>query len=148
MPRPSAPILAFCNPKGMPAMPSTPDSTTGLGSRLRQLRAQRAMTQQDLAGQVGIHYTHIGRYEANKSLPAADTLKRIAQALGTTTDYLMDGNTQDAAKSRLTDKALLQRFEVSAHPSRSPSRRIPESVTAENSGCRKLDEARRGSGGA
>jgi transcriptional regulator with XRE-family HTH domain len=111
MPRPSAPILAFCNPKGMPAMPSTPDSTTGLGSRLRQLRAQRAMTQQDLAGQVGIHYTHIGRYEANKSLPAADTLKRIAQALGTTTDYLMDGNTQDAAKSRLTDKALLQRFE-------------------------------------
>jgi hypothetical protein len=37
---------------------------------------------------------------------------------------------------------------VSAHQSRSPARLIPESMAAENSGCRKLDEARRGSGGA
>jgi transcriptional regulator with XRE-family HTH domain len=99
----------------MDAMPSTPDPTTGLGPRLRQLRAERNLTQQDLAAQVDVHYTHIGRYEAGKSLPAVDTLKRIAQALGTTTDYLMDGNTQDAARLRLTDKALLQRFEDVAH---------------------------------
>jgi len=111
MPRPSALILAFSNPQGMHAMPSKPDSSTGLGARLRQLRAERTMTQQDLAAQAGVHYTHIGRYEASKSLPAVDTLKRIAQALGTTTDFLMDGDTQDAAKLRLTDKALLQRFE-------------------------------------
>jgi transcriptional regulator with XRE-family HTH domain len=86
-------------------------TTTGFAERLRDLRQQRAMTQQDLAKAAKIHYTHICRYEVGKSMPAADTLRRLADALGTTVDFLMDGAAQETAKTRLTDKALLQRFQ-------------------------------------
>jgi len=86
-------------------------TTDGFSQRLRDLRQQRKMTQQDLAKAATIHYTHIGRYEAGKSMPSADTLRRISEALGTTVDFLMDGATQDSAKARLTSRALLQRFQ-------------------------------------
>ena len=86
-------------------------TTDGFSQRLRDLRQQRKMTQQELAKAAEIHYTHIGRYEAGKSMPSADTLRRISEALGTTADFLMDGATQDTAKARLNSRALLQRFQ-------------------------------------
>lgn len=95
--------------KAPPAMPHA--TTDGFAQRLRDLRQGKKMTQQDLAKAAAIHYTHIGRYEAGKSMPSADTLRRIAEALGTTADFLMDGATQDNAKARLTSRALLQRFQ-------------------------------------
>jgi len=113
MPRRSANLLAFRSPQERDAMPNTPDAATGTGfaQRLRALRQALNLTQQQLAAKAGIHYTHIGRYESSKSLPAADTLKRLAEAAGTTVDFLMDGAAQDNAKTRLNDKALLQRFQ-------------------------------------
>ena len=86
-------------------------TTNGFSQRLRELRQQRKLTQQELAKVAAIHYTHIGRYESGKSMPSADTLRRIAEALGTTADFLMDGATQDTAKARLNSRALLQRFQ-------------------------------------
>jgi transcriptional regulator with XRE-family HTH domain len=84
------------------------------GNRLSSLRKQRGMTQSDLSKLVGIHYTHIGRYEVGRSLPSVDTLKKMAEALGTTTDFLMDGATHDSAKARLTDQELLECFQQAA----------------------------------
>jgi transcriptional regulator with XRE-family HTH domain len=86
-------------------------TVAGFPQRLRELRQQRNLTQQALAAKAEIHYTHIGRYESSKSMPAADTLRRIAEALGTTTDFLMDGATQDTARARLSSRALLDRFQ-------------------------------------
>lgn len=102
-------VVPPANPPPPPAM--THATTDGFSQRLRDLRQQRKMTQQDLAKAATIHYTHIGRYEAGKSMPSADTLRRISEALGTTVDFLMDGATQDSAKARLTSRALLQRFQ-------------------------------------
>jgi transcriptional regulator with XRE-family HTH domain len=92
-------------------MPNPPATGTGFAQRLRDLRHGKQLTQQGLAKLAGIHYTHIGKYESEKSMPAADTLKRLAEALGTTVDFLVDGAAQDAAKVRLTSRALLQRFQ-------------------------------------
>ena len=39
----------------------------------------------------GLHYTHIGRLERGASRPSGDTLMRLADALGVTSDYLLDG---------------------------------------------------------
>jgi transcriptional regulator with XRE-family HTH domain len=100
-------------------MPAPIQPASGFGQRLKQLRRDQNLTQQDLARKAGIHYTHISKYEAEKSMPAVDTLRRLAEALRTTTDYLMDGATEDSAKARLSDKALLQRFaDVEALPER------------------------------
>ena len=60
---------------------------------------------------VGIHYTHVGRYEKGTSRPSADTLKRMASALDVTGDYLMEGSVNDMARSRLEDQELMAQFQ-------------------------------------
>ena len=57
--------------------------------RLRQARLMRNITQEQLAEMADIARTMVGRYETTDQLPALDTLVRIADALGTSTDYLL-----------------------------------------------------------
>jgi transcriptional regulator with XRE-family HTH domain len=45
------------------------------------------------------------------ALPSGDTLKRLADALGVTSDYLLEGATQDAAKAKFEDRELLRQFQ-------------------------------------
>lgn len=78
--------------------------------RFRLLRKQRNLSQAQLGKIVGIHYTHIGRYERGLSKPNSETAKRLAEALGVTTDYLIDGETDVVAKAKLEDRDLLNQF--------------------------------------
>lgn len=78
--------------------------------RFRQLRRQKNLSQAELGKIVGIHYTHIGRYERGLSKPNSETVKRLAEALGVTTDYLIEGETDEVAKARLEDRELLNQF--------------------------------------
>ena len=78
----------------------------GVGERIKQLRKQSNLTQQQLADLVGVTYIQIGRYETSKSNASADVLQKIAEALQTTVDYLMSGGNEN----QLTDKELLQQF--------------------------------------
>ena len=43
--------------------------------------------------------------------PSAETLKRLANALGVTGDFLMEGAADEAAKARFEDRELLQQFQ-------------------------------------
>ena len=83
----------------------------GFPRRIHDLRRQKNLSQTELAHEVGLHYTHIGRYERGESRPSADTLKRLADALGVTGDYLLEGATTEAAKARFEDRDLLQHFQ-------------------------------------
>lgn len=77
-----------------------------VGERIKQLRKEQELTQQQLGEMVGITYIQIGRYETNKSNASADVLQKVAEALGTTTDFLMSGGNAQ----QLSDKELLQQF--------------------------------------
>jgi len=59
----------------------------------------------------GLHYTHIGRFERGSSRPGGDSLKRVADALGVTSDYLLDGAVNEVAKARFEDRELLKQFQ-------------------------------------
>lgn len=83
----------------------------GFAQRLRELRKQKQLSQGDLGSQVGIHYTHIGRYEKGVYLPNSDALNRLADVLGVTGDYLLNGSTDSVARARLEDRELLQQFQ-------------------------------------
>jgi len=94
-------------------------TTSGFAERLRELRRQKDLSQSDLGERVGVHFTHISRYERGLSRPSADTLKRLADALGVSGDYLLEGATDEAAKARFEDRELLRRFqEVQELPER------------------------------
>jgi transcriptional regulator with XRE-family HTH domain len=75
------------------------------------LPVQLHLSQTELGKLVDLHYTHIGRYERGASRPSADAVRRLADALGVSSDYLMEGDTEEAAKARFEDRELLRQFQ-------------------------------------
>ncbi len=77
-----------------------------LGSRIRRARAKKGITQHDLAKAVGITASALSGYERNIRRPNSDVLARIAQALDTTTDFLLLGNSFSGKVMRLRSKDM------------------------------------------
>ena len=59
------------------------------GRRLRAIRAERLLSQEDVARMVGTTAMSISRYERGRTCPSARVLWDIADALGTTPDELV-----------------------------------------------------------
>lgn len=82
-----------------------------IGTRIRELRLQKRLKQTELGAMVGLTYVQIGRYELGKSIPASDMLSKLANALDTTADYLINDELSDAViAAQLTDRELLKQF--------------------------------------
>ena len=62
---------------GQPA--DTPQ--VAFGRRVRELRGQRGLTQQELAGRAGIHWTYLSGIERGERNPALINIGRVADAL-------------------------------------------------------------------
>lgn len=75
--------------------------------RLKKAREDKGFSQTELASQVGIHYTQIGRYETKGAQPSADILSKLANTLEVSSNFLTKGISDDLADSSLTDKELL-----------------------------------------
>lgn len=81
-----------------------------IGERIKELRNKKGWTQTDLANEIGLTYVQVGRYEKQKATPSSEVLQKIAVALDTTGDYLMNGSTGEQAHQQIKDKELLGLF--------------------------------------
>ena len=63
-----------------------------LGTRLREIRAARNLTQKDIADQLNISRSTYAHYELGSREPDIETLKRISAILNVSLDYI-SGNT-------------------------------------------------------
>jgi transcriptional regulator with XRE-family HTH domain len=52
-----------------------------VGKKIKRIRSDMDMTQEDLAEKVGLHVTSIGRIERGEANPPVSTLEKIARAL-------------------------------------------------------------------
>lgn len=59
------------------------------GNRLRQLRKDRKLTQQQLAELIGVKNGVISFYELGDRIPSPEVLRKLALALHVTADYLL-----------------------------------------------------------
>ena len=59
---------------------------------------------------MGVHHSQVGRYEKGEASPSAEVLKKMANALDVSTDFLMNGTTADLAAESITDKTLINQF--------------------------------------
>lgn len=61
-----------------------------LGEKLRHLRVQRNMNQGDVARELGLaRQAFISNLEAGRKYPSLDTIVRISEFFGVSTDYLL-----------------------------------------------------------
>ncbi|MCG8540441.1 MAG: helix-turn-helix transcriptional regulator [Clostridia bacterium] len=59
------------------------------GDRLRKLRIEKEMTQEDLAKKFNTGKASISHYESNRRIPDANTIKKYADYFGVTIDYIL-----------------------------------------------------------
>lgn len=64
-------------------------SKSTLGGRLKELRVKKKISQERLGELVGVSRSTISMYEINRREPDTDTLKRLAEFFGVSTDYLL-----------------------------------------------------------
>jgi len=62
-----------------------------IGRHVRKAREALGLKQQDLADEVNVTSQHISRIELDQAAPSVDTLLKLSQRLGVTTDYLLTG---------------------------------------------------------
>lgn len=79
----------------------------GFPERLVAVRKERNLTQQALADTVRCALTQLKRYESGASQPTLDVIKRLAQALRVSSDYLLFGKDE-----RGPDEELRLQFEA------------------------------------
>lgn len=78
-----------------------------IAERIRLTRQQKELSQKDLADKSGVNIKSLSRYELGSSVPPADALKAIAEALGVSADYLLNDK-----QVQIKDTELMQKFEV------------------------------------
>ncbi|HEU5279060.1 MAG TPA: helix-turn-helix domain-containing protein [Gaiellaceae bacterium] len=82
--------------------------TEGIGARLKRLRSERGFSQRDLSSP-GVSYAYISRIEAGARTPSVKALRKLAQKLGVSVEYLETGRDireVDDRELRLADAEL------------------------------------------
>jgi tetratricopeptide (TPR) repeat protein len=95
---------------------SVPETRTieGVGARLKRLRVERGFSQRDLSSP-GVSYAYISRIEAGARTPSVKALRKLAQKLGVSVEYLETGRDIreiDARELKLADAELQLRLEA------------------------------------
>lgn len=63
------------------------------GSKLKNLRIQAGLTQQQLGDRIGLSKSVISFYERQERTPSPDILKKLAAVFHVSTDFLLDIDT-------------------------------------------------------
>lgn len=94
-------------------------SKTSFGEILKSCRQDRNLSQTALAEKTGLQPSGISHFEANSRKPSFDNLRKLADALEVTTDYLLDRKTKPDASDLIfrhsqslneSDKKLAENF--------------------------------------
>lgn len=95
---------------------TTAPSISLRSDRLRELRRQRDLSQDQLANLSGISQNQVSRYEAGLSDPSSSALGQLASVFNVTTDYLLGltdiPNSYDTSDLRPEQQQLLSAYEI------------------------------------
>ncbi|MGD9721496.1 MAG: helix-turn-helix domain-containing protein [Pirellulales bacterium] len=80
------------------------------GDRLRKEREEKGLSQSDLAEKAGLQPSAISHFELGRRMPSFDNLKRLADALSVTVDYLLGRQSSPSNAGPVVDQ-LFRNFE-------------------------------------
>jgi transcriptional regulator with XRE-family HTH domain len=78
-----------------------------IAERIRLYRQQKGFSQAELAEKSSVNNKSLSRYELGSSVPPADALKNIANALGVSADTLLSDDV-----TTIKDVDLFKKFEI------------------------------------
>lgn len=82
-----------------------------LGERIKKLRKDMKLTQDEFAGKLKIHPKQLAKYEAGRSRPSIDVIARLSNFCEISADYLIFSEDKAfAKKTRIKDLELLEYF--------------------------------------
>ena len=87
---------------------------TSFGDRLRELRIEKNLTQEELATNFGLHKTRISQYELNKRQADDEMKKKLAQFFNVSLDWLM-GLTNTRNYKEISNILLIDEPDLSLH---------------------------------
>jgi transcriptional regulator with XRE-family HTH domain len=87
------------------------DSAMPFAQKLSKLRNERGLTQQEMAGLIGVGIAQMRRYEKGNSSPTLEVIKNIARTLGVSADELIFDENERVAAAKILDRKLLEQFE-------------------------------------
>jgi len=90
-------------------MPLSSSPTEIFKERLRTAREFRELSQGELAQRAGLQASAVSHFETGTRKPSFDNLKRLADALRVTTDYLL-GRSDDMEGSATSADALHRKY--------------------------------------
>ena len=85
------------------------------GDRLKELRLEKKMTQQELADLFNTGKASISHYESNRKIPDANNIERYAEFFNTSTDYILGKSDIRNPKSKEVNVTTKNDFEFK-HP--------------------------------
>lgn len=68
------------------------------GNKLRQARKEKRFTQKDIANAIGVTPNTVYRWESGDNTPGVDVISKLAEVLGVSLSYLVDGSTAPTTK--------------------------------------------------
>lgn len=74
------------------------------GERLRRIRKEKRLNQADLAERTGFQPSAISHFESGRRAPSFDNLKKLADALAVTTDFLLGRATVPTTAGPVAEK--------------------------------------------
>ena len=69
--------------------------------KLRAARKAKAMNQTELAQAVGVTQRSLTNYECGRAVPRESVLRKMAETLGVTVEYLVNDQTDDPNANRM-----------------------------------------------
>lgn len=94
-------------------VPNLPLMSSSIHQRIKELREAKSLSMQDLGKVLGVSWQTVQQWEAAKSAPKRARLSDVAEALGTSVEYLSFGGDNNAD------------FDQNVAPARVGNRRIP-----------------------
>lgn len=77
--------------------------------RLKQVRIEKKLSREDLAGKIGVSYSAIAKYETGKREPDYDTLVKLSDFFNVTVDYLL-GKSRNPNLTEKDEKDIAKRM--------------------------------------
>lgn len=95
---------------------------------LKQLRTDKKLSQADLAEKIGVHVTHLSRYERGLSSPSLEVIQKIAEVLEVSIDTLVFG--QKNIEESINDTELATLFKKAQHLTQKEKQTVKDLINA------------------